>query len=72
MCDTRRVSPVQTHLGEGPMTTAPAIAPVPKHPSRSPYPMALSLMRCATVGSSAKGALAQNMRGPLAQRTQDQ
>ncbi len=48
----------------GCITSAPPTAPAPKHPSRIPYPIALLLTLCATVGSSANDALAKNITTP--------
>src|SRR5271168_3142893 len=43
---------------------APRTAPVPKKPSRKPYPRALLLSSLATVGSRAQKELAKKMTAP--------
>jgi hypothetical protein len=43
---------------------APPIEPAPKHPSNTPYPMALSFTPLATDGSSANSVLEKNMTMP--------
>jgi hypothetical protein len=42
------------------MRRAPPIAPAPKHPSNSPYPIALSSTLLATGGSNANSELEKN------------
>jgi hypothetical protein len=47
------------------MIKAPPIAPAPKHPNKSPYPMALLSTSLATDGSSAKSELEKNKTTPV-------
>src|SRR5579864_857627 len=47
------------------MIKAPPIAPAPKHPKSSPYPMALSSTLLATDGSSANSELEKNKTTPV-------
>src|SRR5215470_2458991 len=46
---------------------APASAPMPKHPSRAPYPVAPNGR--ATIGSSASNAIAPTLKAPVRIRT---
>jgi hypothetical protein len=48
---------------------APAIAPAPKHPSNTPYPIALSFTLLATEGSRANSELEKNMTMPVRTNT---
>src|SRR5579863_7336704 len=44
---------------------APPIAPAPKHPSKTPYPIAVLFTLRATVGNNAKSALEKNITTPV-------
>src|SRR6185312_13172888 len=51
-------------------TAAPASAPKPNEPSRSPYPVAACSLRRAMMGSSASRALAATLNAPVRISTQ--
>jgi len=47
------------------MSRAPPIAPAPKHPNNSPYPIALSSTLLATEGNNANSELEKNRTMPV-------